>query len=410
MSETTSSLVPASAPSLAYNSVARWLHWLVAALIVVQYLLAELGEDAGADDERLAQLALLANHKSVGMTVLALVLLRLLWRLFNRPPPLPDHMLPWQRLCSLAAHGSLYGLILFLPITGWLMSSATAYSVSWFNLFSFPDLIGPSEALAEAFKSLHDWAGQLLFVVAIVHVLAAFKHWLWDRDQVLQRMASVPSVATAGVLLGLSLWGLTPGSTDRRDSEETAVSDQPKLSDTAGLATDGARSVSEVLEGTTVQRWTIDRSRSFIRFTGEQAGAPFTGEWLDWDAAIAFDPERLDASAALVTVYTAAVDSGDDERDASIVGEDFFNAEVHPDATFAVHAFESIATGYAANGSLSIKGIELPLTLNFQLNGSVLTGSAVIDRLLFNVGTGDWSDTEWVGKDVEVSVQVVKSN
>jgi cytochrome b561 len=133
-------------PAARYSALARYLHWAVAGLIVLQFVLAQWAEHAQETGRDLHALALLANHKSVGMTVLMLGVARLLWRWRRPPPPLPDAMGRWQVRAAHAGHGLLYGLLFALPITGWLTSSASAYSVSWFNLFTFPDLVPTAAA------------------------------------------------------------------------------------------------------------------------------------------------------------------------------------------------------------------------------------------------------------------------
>ncbi len=120
-----------------YHPVAKILHWVIAAMIVLQFVLTKFAEDAATP---MQELALLANHKSVGITIFLCACLRLTWRLRQGvPPPLP--MPGWQTIASHISHWTLYGLIFMMPITGWLMSSASAYSVSWFNLVPLPDLV-----------------------------------------------------------------------------------------------------------------------------------------------------------------------------------------------------------------------------------------------------------------------------
>jgi cytochrome b561 len=134
------------------------------------------------------KLALLAKHKSVGMTVLMLAVLRLVWRVTNRPPPLPAGMTPIERWLAPATHGAFYVLLFAMPLTGWMMSSAKNYSVSWFGLFTWPNLIAPNETAFNLLKSTHDYLSDLLFALAILHVLAAIKHHFWNKDDVLKRM------------------------------------------------------------------------------------------------------------------------------------------------------------------------------------------------------------------------------
>ena len=177
--------MPMQASSHRYTALAQTLHWIIAALIATQFTLAWMQDDLPLG---MHKLALLARHKSFGMTVLMLAVLRLLWRLFNAPPPLPDGMSKIERFLARATHAAFYLLLFAMPLTGWLMSSAKNYSVSWFGLFTWPDLIHPNERSFEFLKGTHDLLSILLFAVAILHILAALKHHFWNKDDVLKRM------------------------------------------------------------------------------------------------------------------------------------------------------------------------------------------------------------------------------
>ena len=174
-----------SRPPTRYTPIAQGLHWIIAALIVVQFILAWTADDLPLG---MHKLALLTRHKNFGMTVLMLAILRLAWRFTHRPPPLPADMTSIERTLAHATHAAFYGLLLAMPLTGWLMSSAKNYSVSWFGLFTWPNLIGKNEAAFAFLKSTHDLLGDALLAIAILHVLAALKHHFWNRDDVLVRM------------------------------------------------------------------------------------------------------------------------------------------------------------------------------------------------------------------------------
>jgi cytochrome b561 len=119
-----------TASTTGYTTTAKLLHWLVASLVVVQFVLANLAERAEDADDLVSELALFANHRSVGITILALIVVRLLWRWRNAPPPLPETVSQWQLMASRVSHYSLYGILLVMPISGWLMTSAADVSVS----------------------------------------------------------------------------------------------------------------------------------------------------------------------------------------------------------------------------------------------------------------------------------------
>jgi cytochrome b561 len=175
-----------------YTRMAQALHWLIALLIVLQYVLAKMAAHLPLG---VRKLSLLAEHKSVGMTVLALAIIRLGWRLAHAPPPLPAQMRRVERWLAMASHLSFYVILFAMPLSGWLMSSAKNYSVSWFGIFTWPNLIGPNDAAFNSLKALHQLLGNLLIALASMHIVAALKHHFWNKDDVLVRM--LPSFRSA---------------------------------------------------------------------------------------------------------------------------------------------------------------------------------------------------------------------
>jgi cytochrome b561 len=171
-----------------YGAVAQLFHWAVVALIVTQFVLAN---SAGDLPNGPAKIAVLARHKSVGITILALAILRLIWRWFNAVPRPPVSVARWQRTAGHVSHFLLYALLLTIPVVGWMMSSARNFPVSWFGIFTLPDLIGPNRDTYEFLHELHETLASVLFVIALVHIAAALKHHFLDRDNVLRRMLPV---------------------------------------------------------------------------------------------------------------------------------------------------------------------------------------------------------------------------
>src|SRR5580700_4872013 len=165
-----------------YGATAQALHWIVAGLIVAQYVLARMAAHLPLGARKLA---LLAEHKSFGMTVLVLAAIRLAWRLKKRPPPLPADMHRVERLLARATHLCFYVLLFAMPLSGWLMSSAKNYSVSWFGAFTWPNLIAPNEAAFNFLRTLHHLFSNILFAIAALHILAALKHHFRNKDDVL---------------------------------------------------------------------------------------------------------------------------------------------------------------------------------------------------------------------------------
>jgi len=171
-----------------YGLVAQALHWAVVTGIVVQFIWSWRIEETESIRQ---QFALVNQHKSIGMTVLMLVLVRIGWRLFNRPPAWPASMRGWERLAAGATHWALYALILAMPLSGWAYSSAAGYGAEFFGLVEIPDFVPQGERLEDGLGTLHEWLGRAILAVAGIHAAAALRHHFVLRDDVLKRMLPI---------------------------------------------------------------------------------------------------------------------------------------------------------------------------------------------------------------------------
>jgi cytochrome b561 len=169
-----------------YSSIAIALHWLLAFLIIGTFTLGLVMTDIPGLTP--TKLRYFSWHKWAGVTVLLLAALRLLWRLRNKPPAYPATMPAWQRRAAHTLHGLLYVLMFAVPLSGYFYSLAAGVPVVYFGLFPLPVLIDADPALKPALGALHYWLNMLLASLVVLHVLAAFKHLLFERDGVMQRM------------------------------------------------------------------------------------------------------------------------------------------------------------------------------------------------------------------------------
>lgn len=167
-----------------YGSVAQALHWTVVLLLIGQVAMGKIAHEM---PDGFDKLVLLARHKSVGITILALAALRLAWRLVDRPPA-PPPMPRWQFVASRATHWGLYALLFAMPLTGWMMSSASNYPVSWFGLVQLPDFVAPDRDLKQLMEEIHETLAKALIALALLHVAAALKHQFVSRDGLIWRM------------------------------------------------------------------------------------------------------------------------------------------------------------------------------------------------------------------------------
>ena len=168
-----------------YTGTAITLHWLMALLIILGFLVGLYVADLALSPQKLR---ILAWHKWSGVTVFLLLVLRILWRLAHRAPPLPASMSALMKRLSALTHLAIYLLMAAVPVVGWLHSSAAGVSVVYFNLVPLPDLVGKDKALSHLFGEIHETLAWSLMGLVALHVAAALKHQLVDRDNLLQRM------------------------------------------------------------------------------------------------------------------------------------------------------------------------------------------------------------------------------
>lgn len=171
-------------PAARYDAVAQALHWLMAVALIAVFALG-LWMVAQPLMVRLKTVPL---HKSIGVVVFLLALARLAWRMTHPAPPLPASMPRWERVAATAAHHLLYLLMLAVPLSGWLMSSALGFATAPFGLFRLPDLLQRDRELGDALKVVHFALNKAFAALVLLHVAAALKHHFIDRDGVLRRM------------------------------------------------------------------------------------------------------------------------------------------------------------------------------------------------------------------------------
>lgn len=167
-----------------YGLITRCLHWLIAVTIIAQIILAIAMKNIKSPIVR----DLYSVHKSLGLTLLLLGTLFVVWRFFNKRPSLPKAIPLWQRYAANGVQFCLYCLILIIPLSGWFMSTAAGYAPSFWGWFTMAAPIAHNKAVASFFGSVHEVCAWVMGVLIVIHILAALKHALINRDGVLKQI------------------------------------------------------------------------------------------------------------------------------------------------------------------------------------------------------------------------------
>ena len=168
-----------------WGSVSKLLHWTTLLLLV---WIGWLGLTMGDLPNGPAKIATYALHKSIGLTILALVLLRLGWRLYAGAPETVPGTPPWQERIASLTHWALYALLLAMPLSGWVLNSSSGFPLQWFGLFNLPGIVGKDHDLHELAEGIHELLFWALVALVVAHAAAAFYHHLFQRDATLARM------------------------------------------------------------------------------------------------------------------------------------------------------------------------------------------------------------------------------
>jgi cytochrome b561 len=170
-----------------YGPVQRGFHWLMAALVIVAIGVGLYAVDLPKEDP--SKGVLFGLHKSLGMTVLILVVLRIVWRVIKGAPPYRVALDRFSWLAASGTHAALYVLMIFLPIVGYVLSTAADRPVSLFGLYTFPRLFAPDKPLAKLAENAHVTGAWILIWIIALHIAAALWHYFFKRDEVMARMA-----------------------------------------------------------------------------------------------------------------------------------------------------------------------------------------------------------------------------
>lgn len=175
-------------PATTYSGVSIFLHWTIALLVIGQVALIMISDEVSGSDRGFW----IGLHKSGGLTILVLTLVRLAWRLKEPWIPLPVDTPGWQKVAARVTHVGFYVLLLAMPLVGWAASSAAGRGIEWYGLFDWPLLpIGGGRDVARDLMDLHSLAAKAMYVLIALHILGALKHQFIDRDNEVRRMMPI---------------------------------------------------------------------------------------------------------------------------------------------------------------------------------------------------------------------------
>lgn len=409
-----------------YTAVAILLHWGIAAAIIANLIMGWWMH--GAIDESHTQaraVAAFQMHKSLGLTILALSLLRLLWRLRNPPPPFANHMPAWERLAARATHWVFYMFMLAVPVSGWLYVStqwrndaALNVPTLWFGLFEVPHLFGLNqvslalrELLAGYTGEIHELLAYSMASLLALHVLAALKHHLINCDQTLANMLPLLaakkvntgdkhqplrklslSLGSVGILLAIIALAWVMFAPLNNAGSNRANTANAAITWPAGS-------------------WAVVTSESKIGFAGVHAGADFNGRFDQWQADIRLDESDLTQSQISARIDTASAQDGVPLHDKTLPQAEWFNSSEYPVAKYQATTITlSGANRYQVQGVLTIKDRDIPVADLFlvrQNDQASLTGTFVIDRKAADLGMESDPNGQWVSREITVDVQAI---
>lgn len=364
-----------------YGTITKTFHWLTALLIVALIPTGIIANgmafdtpDALADKARLFSI-----HKTLGVTLFTVALLRILWALAQpKPAPLhPDRK--GEQFLATTVHWLLYGSLILVPLSGWIHHAATEgfAPILWPFGQDLP-FVPKSETLAGVTASLHIIFERVLVLSLLLHVAGALKHQFIDRDITLKRMwfgtaeggseGAKPGKSTP-IAAALAVWVAAIG-----------------IGASLGLFT-GHESTSQAVALAEVDSdWQVESGT--LAITVNQLNSDVSGSFADWTAAITFDETaegimgNVDVTIAIPSLTLGSVT-------AEALKPEYFNAEAHPTANFAAEITRA-ETGYLATGTLTIKGNAVPIELPFDLildgDRAEMTGGLTVDRRDFGIG------------------------
>ncbi len=326
-------------------------------------------------------------HKSIGVTVLALMMLRLFWRSFHAAPVLLVSVPRQERIAAHLGHLALYAALFLMPLSGWAMISASDKPSVLFGYTAFPLIpwlsdLPPDQKkdTAEIFKSIHEFTANVLLFLIVIHVGAALRHAFVLKDGIMSRMLPrfgrpSPSKRVALLVLTASAFSFV-GLKDARAME-----------------------------------WGVSPQRSEVAFEASGSGYNTKGTFKSFKTDIEFDPDTPDQALVRVRLDMRSASTGAADTDQTLQSADFFDPGRFPTAEFAARGAKPDGDGkYILNGQLTLKGVTMPATLPFSIaieeGTAVVKAETIINRLDFGVGP-EFVAGFAIDKEVKLTIDLI---
>ncbi len=365
-----------------YNDAAVILHWLIALLLIGMLMLGKYTHILEDDDPQ--KFVLVQWHKSFGIIALLLIIIRLLWRMSYTPPAHPADAPKWEKFAAKGTHILLYSLMLIMPLSGWLLVSASPLNIDTilFNAIKWPHAPGAQllqeKELGHLFHNIHAYASGALILLVVMHVGAALKHHIINKDDVLRCM--------------------TPDWQSR--------SFKPKLVAALTAIALAAGGLALIAGSKKAPAVVVTANNSHIGFNTVVAGEATPGQFNESTINFTLDDNDLAASSLNATVKTASVFTENYQVNGSLPAADWLDDEQHPEASFTSKSISKDADGYRVDGTMTIKGIsnsvEFPMTINEQDGKRVASGQFIINRFDYKLGVSEQPDEEYVDADITI--------
>ncbi|MDE2596635.1 MAG: YceI family protein [Sphingomonadales bacterium] len=410
-----------------YARSAIVLHWLLALLLGFQLALGWRLEGIA---KGLGQFQAYQLHKSIGIAILLLSLVRLGVRLVKPRPPEAEGPAALRWLARVT-HWALYGVMIGGPLTGWAVVSTAKVKLQTmlFGVVPWPSLpLG--QGWHDPAAGLHSLLGPLLAGLVLLHVGGALKHHLAG-DGILARMmpasvqgrsaltlrAALALAGLGGAMALAALWPFGNAATPPTAQQSAAPvvpsavlpTSEPSETPSAAAseaASDTASAAPSEAAHEAAAAWAVEPGGR-LGFRADYSGSAVEGSFHKWNADIVFSADDLEHSRIRVAVDLASADTADATRDEMLRSDSFFDVAAHPKAVFTANSIHQHGHGYVANGTLSLHGHDRPLALPFTLtidgNRATASGSARLNRTDFGVGGGEWASTDQIGDGVSIS-------